>query len=365
MDSTKVVLLVLASTLVVYCQENTVIETCSSAVIVMTKEEMKREIKAQIADALADTIGMANENCSSTETAAEVIEKLEEISNTLNAITNKLISLHQPGMTASHPATSCQEIYDFNPNTPSGYYWLEASDGSAIHVYCDMTLTCKGVGGGWMQVAKLDMTNSSHQCPPGTRLRSNQSKRLCGIYSAEGGCSSTTFAVQGIEYSRVCGKIIAYQYASPDSFRDLHRSGNTIDDNYVDGISLTYGNPRAHIWTFAAAPEELDTAAFYSCPCTNIHHAGSAPLPPSFVGTDYFCDTGNAEHWQQRLYADDPLWDGAGCGPANTCCSLNNPPWFLKQLTSTTTDDIEMRMCQDEPRSNEDTPIEVIELFIQ
>ena len=55
--------------------------------------------------------------------------------------------------------------------------------------------------------------------------------------------------VQGIEYSRVCGKIIAYQYASPGSFWDIYRSGNTINDNYVDGISLTYGNPRAHIWT--------------------------------------------------------------------------------------------------------------------
>ena len=27
-----------------------------------------------------------------------------------------------------------------------------------------------------MQVAKLDMTNTSHQCPPGTRFRSSPSK---------------------------------------------------------------------------------------------------------------------------------------------------------------------------------------------
>ena len=369
MYRTKVVLLVLTCASVVICQEDPVIGICSNAVIVMTKEEMKREMRAQIADALADTITTADKNCSSDETASnsfnEVIEKLEQISNNLNTIANKLISLHQPGMTASHPATSCQEIYDFNPNTTSGYYWLGASDGSAIRVYCDMTLTCKGVGGGWMQVAKLDMTNSSHQCPLGTRLRNNQSKRLCGIDSTEAGCSSTTFAVQGIEYSRVCGKIIAYQYASPDSFKDIYRSGNTINDDYVDGISLTYGNPRAHIWTFAAAPDERGAAAPYSCPCTNIHHAGSAPQPPSFVGTDYFCDTGSRGEWQGRLYTDDPLWDGAGCGPVNTCCSLNNPPWFVKQLPSTTTSNIEMRICHDEPRSNEDTPIEVIELFIQ
>ena len=132
------------------------------------------------------------------------------------------------------------------------------------------------------------MTNSSHQCPLGTKLMNNQSKRLCGKNSSQAGCSSTTFAIQGIEYSRVCGKIIAYQYASPDSFKDEDRSGTTINDNYVDGISLTYGSPRAHIWTFAAAVDEFSGHAHYSCPCTNIHNSGSAARPPSFVGNDYF-----------------------------------------------------------------------------
>ena len=35
----------------------------------------------------------------------------------------------------------------------------------------------------------------------------------------------------------------------------------------------------------------------------------------------------------------DSLWDGAGCGPLNDRCTLNNPPWFHKQLPSATTDD--------------------------
>ena len=105
-----------------------------------------------------------------TKLSNMVEDKLETL---LLPIMNKLMTLHQPGMTASHPASSCSEIFNFNPHTrtPSGYYWLEASNGSTIRVYCNMTLSCKGVGGGWMQVAKLDMTNSSHQCPPGTTLR--------------------------------------------------------------------------------------------------------------------------------------------------------------------------------------------------
>ena len=30
----------------------------------------------------------------------------------------------------------------------------------------------------------------------------------------------------------------------------------TIDGRYVDGVSLTYGSPRLHIWTFANALDE-------------------------------------------------------------------------------------------------------------
>ena len=71
----------------------------------------------------------------------EAIENLgQEINNNLEAIAKELISLHQPGMIASCPATSCQEIYSLNPNTSTGYYWLQSSNDSAIRVYCDCLL---------------------------------------------------------------------------------------------------------------------------------------------------------------------------------------------------------------------------------
>ena len=222
-----------------------------------------------------------------------------------------------------------------------------------------------------MQVAELDMTNSSHQCPSGTRLRMDllQHRRVCGINFNGAGCSSTMFTVHGIEYKQVCGKIIAYQDASPDTFRPSIDS-NSIDGIYVDGISLTHGsNPRKHIWTFAGGLDEVGTIPSSNCPCTNTNLDTYARQPPDFVGNDYFCDTGSTNRWQRRFYPDDPLWDGAGCGPTNTCCSLNNPPWFLKQLPSNTTDDIEMRMCRNQNRVNgridEDTPIELLELYVK
>ena len=46
----------------------------------------------------------------------------------------------------------------------------------------------------------------------------------------------------------------------------------------------------------------------------------SATPPPAFMENDYFCDTGSNDHWNLN---DDPMGDGAGCGPLNTCCSFS------------------------------------------
>ena len=50
----------------------------------------------------------------------------------------------------------------------------------------------------------------------------------------------------------MCGRVIGYQFESPDAFYHDHALGN-INQPYMDGISVTYGSPRTHIWTFAAA----------------------------------------------------------------------------------------------------------------
>ena len=90
------------------------------------------------------------------------------------------------------------------------------------------------------------------------------------------------------------------------------------------------------------------------------------PHPPSYVGKDYFCDTAEERTVDtSTIYADDPLWDGAGCAPQNTCCSFNNPPWFYKQLLQNTTDDIEMRVCRDQDHNDEDIVIEVVDIYVQ
>ena len=268
-----------------------------------------------------------------------------------------------------YPFDSCAAIQKLSPSCPSGYYHVRSSNGSAVSVYCDMTRTCGGITGGWMRVAKLDLNNNTTQCPSGLELLTSP-RRTCRIRSSASAlCSSDTFPVAAVGYSKVCGRIIAYQIGAPDAFGNpdsTNRSSRgTIESNYVDGVSLTHGtSPRQYIWTFAGANSENAQEPAYICSCTNTALSSAVPPTPSFVGDDYFCDRSATNAPANLFHADDPLWDGAGCGSQSTCCSFNNPPWFYKQLPQSTTNDIEMRVCRDEGTANEDFAIEVVEIYV-
>ena len=219
-----------------------------------------------------------------------------------------------------------------------------------------------GDTGGWRRVVYLDMTDPNTTCPSGWQL-TGYSKRTCG--RATNGhitCDSAIFPVSGGPYTRVCGRITAYQYSYIDAFEAYHRGDvTTIDGAYVAGLSLTHGSPRQHIWTFAAGSGETLDGRDDACPCD----ASINISIPGFVGTDYFCESGqnNSTSPIHTFFPDDPLWDGQGCGPSSTCCSFNTPPYFTKRLPTPTTDDIEARICQLD--SNDDSPVELIELYVQ
>ena len=214
---------------------------------------------------------------------------------------------------------------------------------------------------GLRKVANIDMTDFTQQCPDGFKQinRTEPPLRTCGRPDGNRECVSATFPVNGIEYSHVCGRIIAYQVGSPSGFSPRLLSGN-IDSDYVAGISLTHGQPRQHIWTFANARGEGFTSQV--CPCVS----GNTYIVPEFVGSDYFCDSAirGTNVTDGVFYPNDPLWDGQGCGNRSTCCEFNNPPWFCKQLPRPTTDDIEMRLCENSRSSADDSPFELVELFV-
>ena len=224
----------------------------------------------------------------------------------------------------------------------------------------DSLHTCGGTGG-WRRVVYLDMTDPNTTCPSGWQLTSH-SKRTCGrVSTGRLTCDSVTFPVSGGDYTRMCGRIKGYQYYSTDGFETYHDGlVTTIDGAYVSGVSLTHGSPRQHIWTFAAGRSELHPTWVDVCPCDATINI---TIPP-FVGGDYFCESGFNSLPYTGFFPDDPLWDGDGCTASSTCCSFNNPPYFTKQLPSPTTDDIEARICQYN-HPDEDTPIELIDLYVK
>ncbi len=214
----------------------------------------------------------------------------------------------------------------------------------------------------------IDMTNSYHQCPGDMEEVTLSGKRVCGRSSSatRKSCVSANISTSGLRYSQVCGRIRGYQYGRTHAL--IRALSDSIESQFVDGVSLTHCPPGSfkHVLTFATAFSEKygDSGA---CPC-----APSAYLPgirvPSFVGQDYFCESGVDVWPSAHLYPDDPLWDGDGCTIAeNTCCQFNNPPYFTKQLNTTTGDSLEVRACGFNTRSGTegDTLIELIELYIK
>ena len=260
------------------------------------------------------------------------------------------------GMSKVNAASSCNEIYQRNPTSRGGIgqYWIKTSKGLS-EVTCNMQLRCGGVQGGWMQVVDVDM-NRDETCP-GTWHKITVPKRLCLGYSAS--CVPASFNVKGVSYEHICGQAKAYQKGGTNAFRDKRSS---IDSTYVDGISISLGSPRKHVWTYAVGVSDDHNSKDSNCPCATT----PGRYPPAFVRNDYYCESGNVGQKVDlnAYYLSDPLWEGTGCASGNGCCAQIGMPWFYRKLPLSVAEDFEIRICKDEPHSNEDVAVEKIELYV-
>ena len=302
------------------------------------------------------------------------------------------------------PGRSCEDIYKKNPQArnASGYYWIldgptnvycgmNYTGQSCEHIYnnnretgnkngyypinndqwtfCNMTaiaaglitFSCAGVGGEWKRIASIDIS-AGDECPTGWSKSSHSGVSFCRSPSNIAGCYSTIFSANKIRYKRVCGRARGYQMSSTDGF--LRYGGidpNDINGPYVDGLSITHGTPRQHIWTYAVGQSDQG-GIIQSCPCAE----NPGMKPPSFVSSNYYCESGAGDSFSfHTYYVSDPLWDGSGCSSGNNCCSNINLPWFQYQLSGMTQDDIEVRICQDQHFPDEGILIDILELYIQ
>ena len=159
----------------------------------------------------------------------------------------------------------------------------------------EATVTCNGTPG-WRRIAFINMTDTSYSCPTGLSLTS-YSRRTCGFpLTVTHGCTSTIFTVNGVQYHQVCGRIRGYQFGATAAFHAHNYYNRSIDEQYLDGISLTHGRAgmRQHIWTFAAGINEYaGDLPLATCPCDTLDYS---TVPP-FVGNDYFCESAETSRW--------------------------------------------------------------------
>ena len=266
----------------------------------------------------------------------------------------------------AYAATSCKQIFSLRPLAKSGRYWIQRSSGS-VRVYCQTDGEQFNEIGPWMRIANVITTDKNSKCPAGLEVVTSP-ERLCRK-RVNSGCSSAIFSTHEVPFKKICGKVIGIQYYSPQAFYTYYSHQTyTIDNGYVDGVIITYGrSPRQHVWTFAAAHDEVPGHNVHSCPCANNKsHVAYTGLIPEFIGDDYYCETGSRTSAQNRYYTEDPLWDGNGCGRFSTCCEGEIKPWFCKDLAEYVSSDIEVRVCADATRNNdEDVLLREIVLYIQ
>ena len=169
-------------------------------------------------------------------------------------------------MIANITAATCDTICQYQNCRDSGSYWIRSPNGSSVLVYCNMTTLCNRRGG-WRRVVKLEKyNNGSAACFPDlVNNRTNASQ--CVKNGTARGCSHTVFPLHNIEYTNICGKVEGYGYGTPDGFCTddridyFRQSNNNINDNFVDGISLTYQlqGVKKDLWTYSSASGTCST----------------------------------------------------------------------------------------------------------
>ena len=314
------------------CSMDSYIEQTDMKLQTNIVSDIKREI-----DSLSLKVGTLNSHLANflIKSEGEILRELDELESNIG---EELDKLHGQ-------KCSC---------TCSGTDYITLPTEKPIEQQCG--------GAGWRRVADLNMRDPDASCPKGWRRSTIDNKRVCGRSTGDSNaCYETIFPVDGEEYSRVCGQIKAYQFEALRGFLTYPYLPNTIEDRYADGVSLTHGKPRQHIWTFVGKTWEGQAEA---CPCDLDRGV------PDFVGKDYFCEAGKDEGVDKDpnpigFLSNDPLWDGKDCSASPECCSFNNPPYFFKELEAPTTDSIQARICLLYNEGGADIMVEEVELYVQ
>ena len=222
------------------------------------------------------------------------------------------LSLALYGTNELIPAPSCRELYRFQPNN-SDFYWVTDLNGTSVRVYCEMSKSCGNVTGGLTRLAVINDETRSTYCVESQGFMVDRDG--CVRVSPNPGCSNFTLPVVKVPHSHICGMMDGSSFATVDGFvgSSRHSANITVNDNYVDGVSLTTGSPRqiTHIWTFSAQSVNCSIGV------------------PEFVGQYHSC-----------------IRDASFCQiNRESCVSM-----FERVFQNMLSQEVEVRLCQDESR---------------
>ena len=202
------------------------------------------------------------------------------------------------------------------------------------------------------------MTDPNTTCLGNTTEHTDNGKRFCAV-SHDDHCDPVVFPVHGIPYNHVCGTALGYSFHNPCAFVYNTRP---LSQHYLTGLSITQGSlddDDSHIWSYAAGLGEEGSHSC-NCPCA----VGPGQSPPSYVGTDYYCDTTTVTGGSRQWYTTNTLWDGKDCYPGSNCCANTRLPWFWRTLKQETNNDITVRWCADRRIAFTNFGTELLEIFI-
>ena len=216
----------------------------------------------------------------------------------------------------------------------------------------------------WIRVWHMNFSEHGADCPQPWVRRQDGLKPYCAMASSKAGCSS--IIAQYFDFSKIRGLVTGYQKGTPDGFRASKDDNADIDDPYVDGVSITVGQPheqRKHVWTYAAGLTKKGNYPTANCPCS----VTPGPNPSSFVGEHYYCSSGSPDFPDSgHIYVDNPLWDGTGCtNNRDNCCANVGLPWFYREFTTRQDGYIEIRICRNQDASDEDVFVNGLQLYIK
>ena len=107
------------------------------------------------------------------------------------------------GSSEDRPAQSCHHVYQTDSSSPSGYYWINTTEGPT-EAYCVMNPPDCDITGGWMRVALHNMTDPNTTCLGDTVEHTVNGKRFCAV-SQDSHCDPVVFPVHGIPVGELWG----------------------------------------------------------------------------------------------------------------------------------------------------------------